>query len=82
VLSLRLMLARRDHYGILRIYNGIEDTLELGTHANNLCAVAPALRRPRCPDYDRQKVFGIGVSRTGTTSLRTALQALGLSAVH
>lgn len=30
----------------------------------------------------REKVFGIGLSRTGTTSLTEALRALGYSAVH
>ncbi len=30
----------------------------------------------------REKTFGIGLSRTGTTSLTLALEALGLSAVH
>jgi len=34
------------------------------------------------PPTGRQKIFGVGLSRTGTTSLTKALEMLGFSAVH
>ncbi len=43
----------------------------------------PSISRPIKQRFDGPgKVFGIGLSRTGTSSLTEALQMLGLSAVH
>lgn len=41
-----------------------------------------SLAARRAGALKRAKTFGIGLSRTGTTSLTLALEALGLSAVH
>ena len=41
-----------------------------------------ALARRRCGIGARGRIFGIGLSRTGTTSLTAALERLGLQAVH
>jgi hypothetical protein len=37
---------------------------------------------PDFPDFSQPKVFGIGLSRTGTTSLHSALTALGYNSLH
>ena len=47
-----------------------------------LLRVATVLRDPCYPDYGRPKVFGIGLSRTGTTTLALALNMLGLHTLH
>ena len=46
---------------------------------NNL--VLP-LESPAFPDFNQPKVFGIGLSRTGTTSLYNALERLGYNSLH
>ena len=38
--------------------------------------------KPSFPDYSEQKVFGIGLSRTGTKSLNQALSILGYDSAH
>lgn len=45
-------------------------------------AIAAAVSEPRFPDYYRPRIFGIGLSRTGTTTLASALSALGLNTLH
>lgn len=40
------------------------------------------LMRKRNPKRRRSKIFGIGLSRTGTTALNEALEILGFSAIH
>jgi hypothetical protein len=45
-------------------------------------ATARLLRAPRFPDLAAEKVFGVGLSRSGTTSLNKALEMLGYNAAH
>jgi hypothetical protein len=47
-----------------------------------LLRVATVLSDPGYPDYGRLKVFGIGLSRTGTTTLALALNTVGLHTLH
>lgn len=47
---------------------------EIGRSREELDALRPAL--------DRRRVFGVGLSRTGTHSLTKALQVLGFNTVH
>ncbi len=44
--------------------------------------LASILRRKRFPDFHARKVFGIGLSKTGTLSLTTALTRLGFFSNH
>jgi tetratricopeptide (TPR) repeat protein len=81
-LRLRLLLALRDYDGFLRAYDEIVHFSALGIHEPMLKAAAGALRRAPSLDYAAPKVFGIGLSRTGTTSLAAALRILGLSTAH
>lgn len=76
VLRARILLALRDYKNFLAL---VTETGEhtLGEHRRGLLAIASKLRGPSFPDYHATKIFGIGMCRTGTTSLASALTALG-----
>jgi hypothetical protein len=76
-LRLRLFLALRDYEHFLAAMDRVADMRSLGRHAKSLLAVAAALRGKPFPDYGKPKIFGIGLSKTGTTTLAAALTALG-----
>jgi tetratricopeptide (TPR) repeat protein len=80
-LRLRLFLALRNHEGFLTLFDQVKDSGSLGAHRANLHAAAHALRNLPFPDFKRPKIFGIGLSKTGTTSLASALAMLGLATV-
>lgn len=44
--------------------------------------MAERLKNPQDPKYHKNKIFGIGLSKTGTTSLTRALDIMGFSAAH
>jgi hypothetical protein len=44
--------------------------------------VAKKAQSPQYPDYNAPKIFGIGLSRTGTSSLDQAFRLLGFHSVH
>jgi len=73
----RLLLAFRDYQSFGQIISGDTDLTSLGRYRDGLAAVARIVRESPFPDYDRPKVFGIGLSKTGTTSLAQALRLLG-----
>jgi tetratricopeptide (TPR) repeat protein len=81
-LRLRLFLALRNYDAFLAALEEVKDTRLLGVHEENLLAVAAALRRPQFMDYERPRIFGIGLSKTGTTSLAVALEELGIATIH
>ena len=81
-LRLRLLLALRNYAEFMRVYDSVADRRQLGEYESELSGVAAALRRPNVPDGLRPKIFGIGLSRTGTQSMTAALHSLGLSALH
>jgi len=47
-----------------------------------LVRIAEKYASPEFPDFTAPKVFGIGLSRTATSSLNEALEALGFHAIH
>ncbi len=49
---------------------------------NKLLRLAEKYKSPAFPDYRANKVFGIGLSRTGTESLNHALETLGFQSIH
>jgi tetratricopeptide (TPR) repeat protein len=75
-LRARILLALRDYKNFVAL---VTETGErtLGEHWRGLLAVASKLRAPSFPDYHATRIFGIGMCRTGTTSLASALTALG-----
>jgi tetratricopeptide (TPR) repeat protein len=79
VLQARLLLALRDHQGFSAAIDSLERHGYSGRHAKALRGVAAAIRDPRYPDFQKPKIFGIGLSKTGTTSLAAALTLLGFN---
>ena len=81
-LRLRLLLALRNYDGFMRLYDAVTYAGKTENDDREMKAVVAALRRSQFPDYTREKIFGIGLSRTGTTSLGAALRTLGYTALH
>jgi tetratricopeptide (TPR) repeat protein len=81
VLRLRLDLALRDHGAFVTAMARLGDDVRLGVHDRKLRAVARTLGEASYPDWRKQKVFGIGLSKTGTTTVALALTMLGLNTV-
>jgi tetratricopeptide (TPR) repeat protein len=81
-LHLRVMLGLRDYP---HFAGAIERTpagdLPEGRHAV-MAAIGDVVRAPGFPDRSKTKIFGIGLSRTGTTSTTSALRTLGFNAIH
>jgi tetratricopeptide (TPR) repeat protein len=78
-LRLRLHLALRDRGRFLSAMRRLEDERRLGPRDRRLRAVAGALDDPRYPDWAKPKIFGIGLTKTGTTTLASALSLLGFN---
>jgi tetratricopeptide (TPR) repeat protein len=81
VLRLRVLLALRDYERFLACLDRVADPRHLGVYRAHLLAAAAALRSPVFPDHAKPRVFGIGLARTGTTSLSAALAILGFATV-
>ena len=75
MLRARLCLALRDYAGFLAAADRAQP-YSWGPDGAILRAVVAAIREP-APGWQKAKVFGVGLSRTGTTSLAAALTALG-----
>lgn len=75
-LRARILLALRDYERFLSLIDGTGES-DLGEHWRGLLAVAAKLRASPFPDYHATKIFGVGLCRTGTTSLAAALSSLG-----
>ena len=80
-LAMRLKLALRDFEGFLALLDRTTDDQAIPL-LEDLRRVGAVMRAPRFPDFNREKVFGIGLSKTGTTSLTRALDRLGFHAMH
>lgn len=81
VLAMRLKLALRDYDGFLELLDQAQACDGTAMYSR-LRATGRLLRAPRFPDSNAVKVFGIGLSKTGTTSLATALTILGYHTAH
>lgn len=82
VLRARIRLALGDDDGFLTTLRSIQGRKDLGTLDRFLRAAAAAMGEPTYPDFDKPKLFGIGLSKTGTTTLAVALTALDITAIH
>lgn len=77
-LRLRLLLALRDYAGFLKAMDCLAGSAFIGPYGPRLRALADTLREPHpCAVEDKPKIFGIGLSKTATTSLGLALHQLG-----
>ncbi len=84
-LRLRLRISLRDFDGFLRLLQGSSAYFQCG--ANNYWwqrfeRLDSILRRNNFPDFDAPKIFGIGLSKSGTNSLTKALRRLGFLSSH
>ncbi len=82
VLTARIRLAFRDTDGVVAVMQDLAGCPHLGKHGEALRRVAAVLTEPGYPDYAKEKIFGIGLSRTGTTTLAAALTLLGFDTLH
>ncbi|HVZ05502.1 sulfotransferase [Hyphomicrobium sp.] len=81
-LELGLLLAMERNLEFVRRFDELEKGLNSSKKFVYLKAVRNRLGRQREEVFAEQKVFGIGLSRTGTTSLHAALTELGLDSAH
>ena len=79
VLRARIRLAVKDERGFLDIMSRFDAKARLGRWERLLRAAARAISQPGYPDYGKPKIFGIGLSKTGTTTLAEALNQLGFA---
>jgi sulfotransferase family protein len=82
VLRARIKLALRDYRGYLHEVRRLDGMENLGELGNTVRAVAAALEDPNFADFSKRKIFGIGLSKTGTTTLAAALTILGMNTLH
>ncbi len=82
VLEARIHLALRDRNAMITAMDGLAEHPRLGEPGESLRRVAAVLSDRDYPDYSRDRFFGIGLSRTGTTTLAAALTLLGLNTLH
>ena len=81
-LELKLLLAMERFPEFATLFKRRRDLLGDSKNLSALEAVRDRLVKPRAEVFAESKVFGIGLSRTGTTSLANALTILGFDAVH
>jgi hypothetical protein len=79
-LKLRIELALRDYDGFLARYAAAPPLP--AEWAQKFARLAKILRAPAFPDFTAPRVFGIGLSKTGTSSLGAALDQLGYLHAH
>ncbi len=79
-LNLRLDLALRDYDAFLQRWDAAPPLPD--AWAWRFQRLVGKLRAPVFPDFAATKVFGIGLSKTGTTSLGAALNRLGYLHAH
>jgi hypothetical protein len=85
VMVAELSLALGDYEELLPAVNELKTMpghpgLRKRIHA--LFYAATKIASPEFPNYEAEKVFGIGLSRTGTSSLNAAFEILGYQAMH
>lgn len=81
-LKLRLLLALERFPDFIALFDESRAELENSNLLFLLQRVRDRLAGPRAEVFAEAKVFGIGLSRTGTTSLAKALTLLGIDAAH
>jgi tetratricopeptide (TPR) repeat protein len=80
-LRARVLLALRDYDRFLALISEATER-DLGEHRLAFLAIASKLRGQSFPDYAAPKIFGVGLAKTGTSSLSAALTLLGFHTLH
>jgi hypothetical protein len=81
-LRLRICLSLRDYVTFRRDYETLTQAGPVPAEDAALVRIAAKLTARPFPNFAAEKVFGIGLSKTGTTSFVAALEMLGYSALH
>lgn len=79
LMRLRIKLALRDYECFVAEVDRVLEHLDNDRYSESLRAMATRLREPLYPNQNKPKIFGIGLSKTGTSSLAAALTTLGFS---
>ena len=85
ILGLRLRIAMRDYSGFLNRYSQhayLGGLAHPAAWSRRFERLAEILSAPKFPDFSAPKIFGIGLSKSGTHSLNAALETLGLMSMH
>lgn len=77
---LNVLYGLEDRKGFARVAQ--EFQAEFPQEGRRHIEMAERLKTPDDPKYHQGKIFGIGLSKTGTTSLTRALDIMGFSAAH
>jgi len=81
-LELKLLLAMERFPEFTALFKKRRALLAESRFLPTLESVGARVAKPRSEVFAERKVFGIGLSRTGTTSLANALTILGIDAAH
>jgi tetratricopeptide (TPR) repeat protein len=82
VLQANIYLALGDHDNFLSTVDQLSHSKPSPKKLRPLKKIAKKYRSPGFPDFNADKVFGIGLSRTATSSLNLALRKLGYDSIH
>jgi tetratricopeptide (TPR) repeat protein len=81
-LRARIALALRDRQTFVACALAATETEDVAFQGLSLRTAALAISEQRRPDLSRTKIFGIGLSKTATTTLAKCLNSLGIVALH
>jgi len=82
VLLAEIVLALGDYGEFIQLVSELGKLLPKRRKILSLSRIAEKCRDQSFPDFQAPKVFGIGLSRTATSSLNAALNELGLHSIH
>ncbi len=81
-LEAEILLALGDYSSFVESTNRLSEKFPQFWKTARLSRIAEKCVSVNFPDFSAPKVFGIGLSRTGTSSLNDALSLLGYHAIH
>lgn len=77
-----VLLALNELQEVSNAVEQLKGSKSLPVEFNKLTRIANKFNSPSFPDYNAEKVFCIGLSRTATESLNHALEILGYHSIH
>ncbi len=82
LLQAEILLSLQDYVGFSHLMEAYPNQPMPNNKLKSLLKIYDKIRSPAFPNRTAQKIFGIGLSRTGTTSLNKALNMLSYHSVH